>query len=162
VTAFAGILDLGGGELTYCNAGHENPWVLGSRGASVANLADGGGPPLCAIDDFAYRGARYRMRPGEILCVVTDGVTEARNLAGELYGTERVGRVLAGLTAGTTTAQDVLDAVRADLAGFVGSAEQSDDLTLLVLRWIGPVVPPDRHREAGLAAPALQRGVSGR
>jgi serine phosphatase RsbU (regulator of sigma subunit) len=138
VTAFAGILDLESGELAYCNAGHDSPWVLVPGVAGAPRLEARGGPPLCAIDHYAYRSARYRMRPGELLCLVTDGVTEAQNPAGDLYGSARVQTVLARLDAGRTTPQAVVDAEVADLATFVAGAERSDDLTLLVLRWIGP------------------------
>ena len=99
VTAFAGILDLDTGELDYCNAGHENPCLIHAADATVRRIEDGDGPPLCAMGDFAYRGARYAMRPGELLCVVTDGVTEARNPAGALYGSARVEAVLPGCAA---------------------------------------------------------------
>jgi serine phosphatase RsbU (regulator of sigma subunit) len=142
VTAFAGILDLESGELAYCNAGNDNPWLLVPGVAGVTRLEQGGGPPLCAIDDFSYRGASYRMRGGEILCLVTDGVTEALNPAGELYGTARLQTALARLDAGGATAQGIVDAVPAELATFVAGAERSDDLTLLVLRWIGPRATP--------------------
>ena len=46
------------------------------------------------MSDFAYEGARYAMRPGELLCIVTDGVTEAENRAGALYGSARVEAIL--------------------------------------------------------------------
>ena len=138
VTAVAGILDLRSGELTYCNAGQENPWLLRPGVAGATVLDEGGGPPLCAIDDFAYRDARFQMRAGDLLCLVTDGVTEAQNAAANLYGNARLHLLLARLPAETITPQEVIDAIRADLAAFVGKAEQSDDLTLLVLRWNGP------------------------
>ena len=78
VTAFAGVLDLDSGDLVYCNAGHENPYVADPADGTVVRIEDGGGPPLCAVDDFAYRGAERRIRAGELLCLVSDGVTEAR------------------------------------------------------------------------------------
>jgi serine phosphatase RsbU (regulator of sigma subunit) len=144
VTAFAGILDLESGELAWCNAGNDNPWLLAAGNAGIARLDQGGGPPLCAIDDFSYGSASCRMRAGEMLCLVTDGVTEALDPARELYGAGRLQAALARLDAGGATAQEVVDAVRADLAVFVAGAERSDDLTLLVLRWIGPRTTPDR------------------
>ena len=52
------------------------------------------------IDDFPYATASYRMRPGETLCLVTDGVTEAFNAAGEPYGRERLEAVLAAAVTG--------------------------------------------------------------
>ncbi|MBK7793176.1 MAG: SpoIIE family protein phosphatase [Betaproteobacteria bacterium] len=90
VTAFAAILDLDAGTLAYCNAGHENPFRVDPVGAAVSRITDGDGPPLCAVDAFAYRGARLQLEPGELLCVVSDGVTEARNPGGDLYGSARL------------------------------------------------------------------------
>jgi serine phosphatase RsbU (regulator of sigma subunit) len=69
---------------------------------------------------------------------VTDGVTEARNPAGALYGSARVEALLPGIVHGSASARDVVEALRADVEGFVAGAEPSDDLTILALRWQGP------------------------
>jgi serine phosphatase RsbU (regulator of sigma subunit) len=138
VTAFAGVLDLDTGDLDYCNAGHENPWLLVPAGAAVRRIEDGGGPPLCAVDDFAYRGAHCRMRPGEALCLVTDGVTEAPSAAGELYGGARVERALLALPDGAASSRAIVDALCADVETFAAGTEPADDLTVLALRWQGP------------------------
>jgi serine phosphatase RsbU (regulator of sigma subunit)/CHASE2 domain-containing sensor protein len=137
VTAFAGILDLASGALAYCNAGHDNPYVLTPGARQLQRLADGDGPPLCVVEDFVYHGARRTLAPGDIVCLVTDGVTEALNAAGELYGGERLQAVLARCAAGGQNSDAVLAAVRADVAAFTGPAELADDLTMLVLRWRG-------------------------
>jgi len=138
VTAFAGVLDLDTGELVYCNAGHENPWLVSAHGAAIRRIVDGGGPPLCAVDDFAYRGARCRMLPGELLCLVSDGVTEAQSVASGLYGGWRVQRLLQELRERTPSSNVIVDALRADVQSFEAGAEPADDLTVLVLRWNGP------------------------
>ena len=138
VTVFAGIIDLESGELAYCNAGHDNPFLLDAGAGTVRRLDDGGGPPLCAVDDFAYRGAACRLRPGEQVCVVTDGVTEARNPAGDMYGGERVRALLEGLAGRASDARAAVEALRADVEAFAAGAEPADDLTVLVLRWNGP------------------------
>jgi adenylate cyclase len=138
VTAFAGILDLETGDLAYCNAGHENPWLVHPTDVTVRRIEDGDGPPLCTVDDFAYGGGRCRMLAGEHLCLISDGVSEARNPAGELYGSERVQRLLLGRRAGGVDATAVVDALRRDVESFAAGAEPADDLTVLVLRWNGP------------------------
>ncbi len=138
VTAFAGILDLESGDLSYCNAGHENPCRVHPAEREVRPIGDGDGPPLCAVDDFAYRGAHLALRPGELLCAVSDGVTEAQNPAGELYGNARLAGLLVDLREPERSARDVVAAVLADVAGFVAGAEPSDDITVLALRWNGP------------------------
>lgn len=138
VTAFAGILDLRSGELAYCNAGHDNPYVLRSGSAELQRLADGDGPPLCVIEDFGYTGASHTLAPGEMLCLITDGVTEAQTAAGELYGGARLHKVLEQCAQAGSGCEQVLAAVQADVAAFTGPIEPADDLTLLVLRWRGP------------------------
>jgi adenylate cyclase len=137
VTAFAGIIDLTTGGLTYCNAGHDNPYVLDSTGKALARLDHGAGPPLCTVERFAYESGSRSMRPGELLCLVTDGVVDAQNPADERYGTERLQRVLAKVQAGNATARDLVEAVGTDVRNFVGPADPSDDVTVLALRWMG-------------------------
>jgi CHASE2 domain-containing sensor protein/serine phosphatase RsbU (regulator of sigma subunit) len=140
VTAFAAVLDLETGELAYCNAGHDNPYLFGAADAAVRRIADGDGPPLCAVDDFAYDGARRQLQPGEWLCIVTDGVTEAQRAAGELYGGPRVEDFLRRFCRAHAAADAgaVVAALRADVDAFAAGAEPADDLTVLVLRWDGP------------------------
>jgi len=140
VTAFAGILDLQSGEVAYCNAGHDNPYLLRAGIGDLERLADGDGPPLCVVDDFIYTGAHRTLAPGDLLCLITDGVTEAQTAAGNLYGGERLHGVLARCALAGMGSAQVEQAVREDVAAFTGPVEPFDDLTLLVLRWKGPVV----------------------
>jgi serine phosphatase RsbU (regulator of sigma subunit)/CHASE2 domain-containing sensor protein len=136
VTAFAAILDADSGELIYWTAGHDTPFV--HDGAEVYQLdRSQSGPPLCALSNFDYREQRWRLQPGNLLVLFTDGIPEAENPAGELYGKARLARCLQRLPARTTAAA-LVDAVRADVSAFVAGAPASDDLTLLVLRWLGP------------------------
>ena len=138
VTVFAGILDLETGELEYCNAGHENPFLVDPSTFAVHRIADGDGPPLCVVGDYAYEGARYLMKPSELMCVVTDGVTEGMNRAGELYGSARVEAILPQLARPPATALDVVNGLHADVDAFAAGADPADDLTILALRWRGP------------------------
>ena len=138
VTAFAGVLDLESGDLVYCNAGHENPYVANPADATVVRIEDGGGPPLCAVDDFAYRSGERRIRPGEVICLISDGVTEATNAVGALYGGERVRHLLQRLAQPDVTAGAIVGALRADVEAFTAGADATDDITVMVLRWTGP------------------------
>ena len=138
VTAFAGVLDLESGALEYSNAGHENPYVISPIEPGFARLAEGAGPPLCTVDNFAYRSGERRMQRGELICIVTDGVVDARDPAGQRYGSERLEAVLARLLPGETTARALVDAIGGDVRKFVQGAEPADDLTVLALRWNGP------------------------
>lgn len=138
VTVFAAILDLETGELAYCNAGHDNPLRVVPGTGALQRIADGDGPPLCAVEGFDYRGATLKLQPGELLCLATDGVAEARDAAGAFYDHVRLEQVLLRAAQPGATAGDVLGALQADVAAFVGATEPADDLTLLCLRWIGP------------------------
>ena len=80
VTAFAGILDLRQRRARLLQRRPREPVPAARRPTrALARIADGDGPPLCAVDDFDYRGAQLPAAPGELLCLVTDGVTEAQN-----------------------------------------------------------------------------------
>ena len=132
VTAFAGILDARSGVLEFCNAGHEPPYLC-RPGAAPERLEHAGGPPLCVVERFPYPYARHGLAPGESLCVITDGVTEAMDNAGALYGAARLRAVLEGIA----SPEAAVGVIRADVRRFAGAAEQSDDLTLLCVRWNG-------------------------
>lgn len=136
VTVFAGVLDARSGRLEYCCAGHEPPFGLTAEGATE-RLGEGGGPPLCVLDGFEYTSATHSMSPRELLCVFSDGVTEAMNPAGELYGAGRLEEALRHHR-GAAAPAAVVDAIKADVSQFAQNAEVADDLTLLVLRWNGP------------------------
>lgn len=135
VTAFAGILDARSGTLEFCNAGHEPPFAR-RPGAMLQRIEHRGGPPLCVIENYAYPVERRELAAGEWLCVVTDGVTEAMNPLGELYGAKRLTAVLQAVPE-QAMPSEVLAAVRAEVRAFVGTAVPSDDLTLLCVRWNG-------------------------
>ncbi|HYN62521.1 MAG TPA: CHASE2 domain-containing protein [Rubrivivax sp.] len=138
VTAFAAILDLQSGEMHYCNAGHDNPYRLHGSHAAPLRIDDGDGPPLCAMAGYDYRGARCKLLPGETLCLMTDGVTEAQTAAGELYGNERLQHMLLELQRNAAGVRELVEALHADVMAFSTGAEPADDLTILALRWNGP------------------------
>jgi serine phosphatase RsbU (regulator of sigma subunit)/CHASE2 domain-containing sensor protein len=136
VTVFAGVLELGTGELFYANAGHEEPVVL-RHGVGPTALKGDSGPPLGALDDFKYQVSRGQMSPGEMLILYTDGVTEAQNSVRAFYGETRLKQALNARPA-ASSAKEVVELVRQDVRRFVGGAEQFDDITLLAVRWFGP------------------------
>jgi len=139
ITLFAGILDLDTGTLEFCNAGHDAPFLL-RPGEAPGALTSVGGPPLCVADDFPYQTETWRLAPGDLICLTTDGVTEAMTAGGRLIGRERIERMLAALRNDATPAQ-VTSAVMAEVSTFVAGAEPSDDITILTLRWRGPNAP---------------------
>jgi PAS domain S-box-containing protein len=128
----AGVLDLSSGALTLCNAGHENPVLIRADGV-VAELALEGGPPLCAGAGFAYACETHVLPPGATLVAVTDGVTEAQDPAGQLFGRARLRNALAAAPRGAALPATI-DALVAAVRRFEGGEEPTDDLAALAIR----------------------------
>ena len=135
VTVFAACLDASTGELACANAGHLPPFAC-APGMAPERLAAPGGPALGVIDGFSYPTVHRRLVPGEWVCVVTDGATEAMNPRREFFGAERVRRLL-GAMSDDPDPGTVIERVCAGLATFEEGADRADDLALLVLRWNG-------------------------
>lgn len=135
VTAFAAVLDPATGELEFANAGHEPPFVRKLRGAPE-RLSHAGGPPLCVMDGYVYPTWRRQLAPGEWLCVVTDGATEAMNVRKEFFGSERL-KIALGWMPESAAPDELIRKLRDDVHRFAEGAEPADDLTLLALRWEG-------------------------
>lgn len=136
VTMVALIIDLRTGDIEYCNAGHEPPLLMRRTGEALV-LDAGGGPPLCVVDDYDYEQARAQLEPRDVLVLASDGITEAMNPEGGIYGRARMkalveapGRRDLDLT---ILGNEILAAVKR----FESGAEPTDDQTLLVLSWRG-------------------------
>lgn len=132
VTLLAGIYEADSGRLWLCNAGHDAPLCRRADGR-IEPLAAASGPPLGVLDGFSYAVEEFRLAPGELALVFTDGLTDACNPAGDRFGAPRLRAAMAGAPAGAT-AETLVAALRTELEGFVGAAEAADDLTLLALR----------------------------
>ena len=138
VTVFAAILDLDSGLLEYCNAGHDNPYRLHASHAQPLRIADGDGPPLCAMPAYPYQGARCQLLPGEVLCLMTDGVAEAQSPDGKLFGHERVDQALRLAQQQGSSAYVLVEDLSALATAFAAGLEPADDMLVLALRWSGP------------------------
>jgi sigma-B regulation protein RsbU (phosphoserine phosphatase) len=128
-TLFLGILDPSDGTLTWVNAGHEAPVVLGGTGVP-ARLAPTG-PALGMMPDMKFEARTTTLAPGETLFGFTDGVTEARDAAGRLFSEERL---LALVAEGSPSAAALLDRVGAEVATHAAGVDRSDDITMLAAR----------------------------
>ncbi|MEO8103199.1 MAG: CHASE2 domain-containing protein [Betaproteobacteria bacterium] len=136
ITLFAGILHADSGRLEYVNAGHDAPYARKPAAATV-RLEQAGGPPLCVMEGFQYPGGTRNLAPGEWLCVMTDGVTEATDAKGGFFGGERVKALLEDAPA-LQWPGEVVNRIRASVHAFASGTEPADDMTLLVVRWNGP------------------------
>ena len=133
VTAWLGKLDLSNGTLEYVNAGH-NPPLIGKRNGEFEYLRTRPNFVLAGMKGTKYSKHTLELSSGDELFVYTDGVTEATDLGGELYGEERLKNVLA-VSGGEP--ECVCKAVRKDIDEFVKGAEQSDDITMLCVKYTG-------------------------
>lgn len=132
VTLFYGVLDAGEQRLTYVNAGHNAPLVVGPDGAARF-LPTTGDMAAAVIEDFAYRSRSERLSPGETLIVYSDGMTEAFDPDDVGFGEDRLSALAAGLDDGRPL-PEFTRALLDGLNAFVRGAKQSDDITLLALR----------------------------
>ena len=132
VTLMFGMMD-GAGSLTYCNAGHNPPFVLGKSG--IRRLEDGG--PVVGLLEFApYSQDTVRLDPGDLIVIFSDGVSEALNAAGEEFGDARLEEVATGVREASSAV--VVEKIVASVREFTKGAPQSDDITVMVIRYLGP------------------------
>jgi len=127
VTAIFAKLEPGTRRLTYCNAGH--PPGMVARGSRII-LLDKGGMPLAVELDEEYEEDEVLLEPGDALLLYTDGLIEAANLKEELFGEERLARVL-GYAAATRDPEAILRQVRDAVEAFRAGVEQRDDVAML-------------------------------
>ena len=130
VTLFIGVLDLPTGHLRYCNAGHDVPYIISGEVSPLdvkANL------PIGVFEDFTYVMQETTLSPESILFLYTDGLSEAKNEGRKQFGVKRIEKVLS--TCNDLQPKDILKKVTDAVHGFVKNAEQSDDLTMLAIRY---------------------------
>lgn len=133
ITAFEGVLDLVTGEFCFVNAGHEMPFIAKS-GSPYEPYKLQAGFVLAGMEDMKYESGSIRLSPGDKIFQYTDGVTEATNVANELYGMERLTEVLAKNS--DKTPAELLPIIKADIDGFVGDAPQFDDITMICVEYL--------------------------
>jgi sigma-B regulation protein RsbU (phosphoserine phosphatase) len=130
LTLFMGILEKNGRTLRYVNAGHNPQFVVRGRGEIVALSSTG--LPIALFAGHAYAEASVDLEPGDLLFFYTDGLVEAENSAGEMFGAERLQSVLR--TASAEGVDAILQHVEQTVRGFRGATEALDDATLMALR----------------------------
>ena len=143
VTIFIGVLNLQTGQLHYCNAGHDRPIVISHNGISMLDAKPH--LPVGLFDDIHYETEECVLRPNSMMFLYTDGLTEAmaplpatdhnaETVRHNMFGIERVMIHLQDHEA-QTSAKQLLDSINMAVNNFVGDAEQSDDLTMLAIRY---------------------------
>ncbi len=131
-SVFFGILDPASGRLDYVNAGHEAPIVFRSDGECLMLEVTGGVVGLFAA--APYRAAHVMLQPGDMLLAFTDGVNEAKNAAGDQFSEQRL---LELENVRALTPDELLQHILGQVRAFRGEAPQSDDISMLALKFLG-------------------------
>ena len=131
VTGVVALVDLTANTVDYVCAGHDSPVVVGVDGASRV-LEMTRGLAMGVMDGMDYGSRRIHLEPGETLFLFTDGLTDAVNLQGELYGKERLDQTF--MEAAALPPEGIIDLVWRRIADFSAGADVVDDMTCLVLK----------------------------
>ena len=129
VTMFVGVIDLASGRLDYCNAGHEAPLLAGKPLPVLPNL------PVGALADWTYEGQEAQLQSDDMLFLFTDGLSEAKNTANEQFGRKHVLQLANDHLA--YAAKSLVELMESEVSHHAGNAIQSDDITMLAIRWLG-------------------------
>lgn len=130
VTLFYGTLDINRHQLCYCNAGHNDP-ILFSETTPLRVLRTGG-LILGIMDDAIYEQEVLPLQPNDVLVVYSDGITEAMDSLEQEYGEERLQQVV--LQNRQRSAAELIEKIVASAREFAGATEQSDDMTIVVVK----------------------------
>jgi sigma-B regulation protein RsbU (phosphoserine phosphatase) len=133
VTTFYATLDLKTGLLTYCNAGH-NPPELIRKGGGIESLTKLHGMALGVMEDIVYKEDQIQLSEGDLFFLYTDGVTEAETADGSFYGTARLTSNLEKYR--DLAASELINTIRTDISTFAAGWPQSDDITMLAVRFL--------------------------
>ena len=132
VTMFLGILNLKTKELNFCNAGHNYPYISKISGEILA-FEETHGPPLGVYYNQEYQSNSIYLEHEDSLFIYTDGILEAMNKPGELYGYDRLKSTIAKKCINKPPVECVNQIIE-DLAMFTNGAKQSDDITLMAIQ----------------------------
>lgn len=133
VTVFYGIFDTKTGEVSYVNGGHNPPYLIRADGTlEVVPLT--GGTILGFLDDKKFNSAKIHLHPNDTLFLFTDGITEAFNTADVAFGEERLEALLRSNC--DKPIKELAQACTAVVQEFCGEAPQSDDITLMAIKYL--------------------------
>src|SRR6478672_4505786 len=130
ITAFYGILDASNRTLSYSNAGHNPPMLIGADGTT--SFVDRGEQPLGMFRETRYHEYYHTFKPGEILVLYTDGVTEALSPNGEEFGRDRL--ITAVKNGSTLSARELIASMQRDVFQWTDGVGLSDDATFFVIK----------------------------
>ena len=135
VTLFCGVVHLPTGTFRWANGGHNLPFLTEAAG-KPGFLPRTRGTLVGAMEDMIFEEAELVLQPEDLLYLYTDGVNEAMDTADQLFGNERTQQAL--LRFGNCNCAELVKGMTNELTHFTQGAEQSDDITMLALRYFGP------------------------
>ena len=127
ITAFEAVVNIETGHMKYVNAGHEMPFIYKNGKWTAERIKPGF--VLAGMENMKFFGGEFYLEKGDKFFQYTDGVTEATNVNNELYGMERLEKILNQCK--DKSMRELLPAIKADIDKFVGEAPQFDDITML-------------------------------
>ncbi|MCJ7498268.1 MAG: SpoIIE family protein phosphatase [candidate division Zixibacteria bacterium] len=130
VTAVYGVLDIKNKVFTFSNAGH-NPPILRREEGTIEYLTEGG-VALGILQNHDYKEMVLGLNPGDLILFYTDGVTEAKNKAGEEFGTKRLEEIL--LENYALKARQIQDKIYQEIKEFTENKPGQDDFTMIVIK----------------------------
>lgn len=133
VSLFYGVLDIRSGTFIYSCAGHNHPYRISE--SKVAHIEPVRGTVLGVNADLEYKENTVRLEEGERVVIYTDGIVEAFNAEREEYSDARLQALLAGST--HNSVEELVSLVMEDVGDYAGNTEQSDDMTVLVVEYVG-------------------------
>ncbi len=132
VTCFYGILNSDRHELCFCNAGHDTPYLFSSSDTPQRLSSDS--LVLGMLEDFPYIEKTISLNNGDVLVIYSDGVTEAKNIADEQFGEERLEDVIRKHRG--ESAHDIITRITEAVRTHMGNTEPMDDITMVVIKRI--------------------------
>jgi len=133
LTLFVGILDINTGVLDFCNAAHNYPYIL-QADRTMKSLSQSHGLPLGIYRDKTYSSSVVELSQNDMMILYTDGVINATDDKNKYYGTDRLEKNIMNLT--DLTAEEVVNKLLGSLLIFKGESPQSDDISILVLKYL--------------------------
>ncbi|MFH1836620.1 MAG: SpoIIE family protein phosphatase [Candidatus Omnitrophota bacterium] len=133
VTIFYGILNVTTGEVTFINAGHNPPILIGKNNETIP-LRSSFGTIVGAFEDAVFKKEKTVLRKGDTLLLYTDGITEALSMKGDPFTEENLTKEI--LSQEGQSAKNSVEDILKRIRSFSGDSQQGDDITLLVLKYL--------------------------
>lgn len=155
VTLFVGVLDLPTGNMRYCNAGHDAPLLISEDGTRIGMLPVDSNIPAGIMQEWQFTRQETTIDNGSAIFLYTDGLTEAEDTQHRQFGEQRVFDTAKKVyTEGShTTPQSIIEYMTSAVHGFVGGAEQSDDLTMMAIQYFQKEGGDNSHSQRSITLP---------